>query len=293
MDAGLLVIRPGRPGATADCRDHTGLRPAGASAFGYRDGQLIADVTAYERWKHLNGGPRWRSGVKHDCAKVFELRRATGGFLNGFGQCVELEPDFVYPLLKSSDLGGEAPKAASRWLLVPQAAIGEDTASIERRAPKTWKYLLGYARLLDARGSSIYRNRPRFSVFGVGAYSFTAWKVAVSGLYKRLQFRAVGPRDGKPVVFDDTCYFLPCSDQAQAETIARLLSSDVAAAFFSAFVFWDAKRPITAELLQRLDLTALAKDLGVAPAVVQTPTHFPAPETPAAEQPSQGLLFPR
>jgi hypothetical protein len=30
--------------------------------------------------------------------------------------------------------------------------------------------------------------------------------------------------------------------------------------FFSASIFWDARRPITVELLRRLDLTALAKE---------------------------------
>lgn len=43
--------------------------------------------------------------------------------------------------------------------------------------------------------------------------------------------------------------------------IAKMLNSDVARQFFSAFVFWDAKRPVTVELLQRLNLLALAKEL--------------------------------
>ncbi len=38
-------------------------------------------------------------------------------------------------------------------------------------APKTWKYLLSHGEALDGRRSSIYQNRPRFSVFGIGRYS--------------------------------------------------------------------------------------------------------------------------
>jgi hypothetical protein len=100
-------------------------------------------------------------------------------------------------------------------------------------------------------------------VFGVGDYSFTSWKVAISGFYKKLDFRVVGPHQGKPVVLDDTCYFLACDSREEAQLLARLLNSDTAKEFFSALVFWDAKRPITVALLRRLDILALAQSLGV------------------------------
>jgi len=43
--------------------------------------------------------------------------------------------------------------------------------------------------------------------------------------------------------------------------VASLLNSEIAHEFYSAFVFWDAKRPITTEILRRLDLAALAREL--------------------------------
>jgi len=42
----------------------------------------------------------------------------------------------------------------------------------------------------------------------------------------------------------------------------ELITSKPAKEFFSAFIFWDAKRPITAHLLNMLDLAALARVLG-------------------------------
>ena len=63
-----------------------------------------------------------------------------------------------------------------------------------------WGYLLAHADLLDARSSSIYRKRPRFSVFGVGPYTFAPWKVGISGFYKTLDFRAIGPVDQANIV---------------------------------------------------------------------------------------------
>lgn len=70
-------------------------------------------------------------------------------------------------MLKSSDLAKPAP-TPSRYMLVAQRTVGEDTSGIAREAPYTWRYLQSYAHLLDRRASSIYRNRPRFSIFCVG-----------------------------------------------------------------------------------------------------------------------------
>ena len=110
--------------------------------------------------------------------------------------------------------------------------------------------------------SSIYRNRPEFSVFGVGDYSFASWKVAISGFYKNLRFTVVGPISGKAVVFDYTSYFLPWSSEEQADYLTILLNSRESQAFYSTFIFWDSKRPITAELLGRLGLRRLARESG-------------------------------
>lgn len=140
--------------------------------------------------------------------------------------------------------------------------VGDDTKIIRHLAPKTWKYLEEHSELLDGRASSIYRNRPRFSVFGVGEYSFSPWKVAISGFYSNLHFAAIGDGGGKPMVFDDTCYFVACHNEEEAKFVASLLNSPVTREFFSAFIFWDVKRPVTTDVLQRLNLLALAREIG-------------------------------
>jgi hypothetical protein len=147
-------------------------------------------------------------------------------------------------------------------MLVTQKAVGDETSVIRFVAPKTWAYLQRHGDFLDRRASSIYRNRPRFSAFGVGDYTFARWKVAISGFYKQLTFATIGPFAEKPVVLDDTSYFVSCQSDQEARYIADLLNSQPAREFFSAFVFWDAKRPITIDMLRRLDLSALAYELG-------------------------------
>jgi len=76
--------------------------------------------------------------------------------------------------------------------------------------------------------STIYRNRPRFSVFGVGAYSFAPYKVAVSGFYKKLHLVPLGRFARKPIILDDTSYFLACQSEAESAYLAGLLNSDIA-----------------------------------------------------------------
>ncbi|WP_434417911.1 SAM-dependent DNA methyltransferase [Nannocystis pusilla] len=267
VDACLFVCELEEASGQQVCAVFPSLRaPSPAGSFGYREGALVADTVLYDRWKCLIGEShyKWRSGVKHDCAAVMELACAEDGRLvDGTGESVAIEGRFLYPMLKSSDVAREGQPVPRRWMIVPQTFVGEDTAAIAKAAPRTWAYLSRHRARFDRRASSIYKGKPAFSVFGVGDYTFSPWKVAISGLYKKLEFKVIGPFAGKPVVLDDTCYFLPCATEAEARLLGRMLGSSAAQEFFSAFVFWDAKRPITTELLRRLDLARLAAVLGV------------------------------
>ncbi len=266
VDACLFVLRTAPARMQPTCQVFASLDAVQPKhEIGIRNGRLVADIATYARWQHLDGvSPRpWRSGVKHDCARVMELRLTHSRLHNGLGEWVDVEPDFVYPMLKSSQLGREPGATDRRFMLVPQRAIGEDTRAIQQRAPSTWRYLTAHAAELDRRASRIYRGQPRFAVFGVGVYTFAPWKVAISGFYKRLEFQVIGPQDGRPVVLDDTCYFLPCATEAEARLLACLLNAPPAQAFLNALIFWDAKRPITSEILGRLNLLALADELAL------------------------------
>ena len=266
VDACLLlcVLEPGA--GTRECKFYRGFDARTPdSVVAFRNGRLIANLRTFERYEHLYGRSplKWRSGIKHDCSQVMELSPdGMNTFRNGLGEFVDLESTFLFPMLKSSELMKPNP-LPSRYMLVTQQNIGQDTSQIGRDAPRTWSYLQGHASHLDRRSSSIYRNRPRFSVFGVGPYAFTSWKVAISGFYKSLQFRTIGPMFGKPVVFDDTCYFLPCDSENEARVLFKLINSQMARDFISSFVFWDAKRPITADVLGCLNLNVLSAALGV------------------------------
>jgi hypothetical protein len=278
VDAVLFVCRTRRADRSGDAWPiHASLSDASPeSTMAVVDGILVADSARYARTRHLAGraSPEWRSGVKHDCARIMELSRRDGEWHNGLGERVRIEERSIFPLLKSSDVANgrvSATDALRRALVMPQRRLGEDTTRLRTHAPKTWAYLAAHGDLLDARKSSIYARQPRFALFGLGDYSFAPWKVAVSGLYKRCAFALVGPARGQPVVLDDTCYFLPFDDEASATRALGALRSPAAADYFAGRVFWDAKRPLSKAILQSLDLEALTRSVNGAVASNRVP----------------------
>ncbi|HLA88384.1 MAG TPA: hypothetical protein VJL10_10195, partial [Anaerolineales bacterium] len=223
---------------------------------GHRNGLTIRDLDTFEKFSNLYGVSemKWRSGIKHDCSEVMELKEQDGLLVNGLGEKVDIEPVYVYPLLKGSDVANNRINTTNRFMIVTQKVVGEPTNTIKQLAPKTWKYLENHAELLDNRKSRIYSNNPRFSIFGVGPYTFSPYKIAICGLYKKLEFKLVGELRNKPAVFDDTVYFLSFDTEAEARKILYMLLSQNVLDFFSSMIFWDEKRPIKTNILNRLNL---------------------------------------
>lgn len=266
VDACLLMIETGVPGPLeADCYESLADEHP-ARRLGIAGQDLVADVVEYRKWRHLEGVShvQWRSGIKHDCSAVMEFRLGDDETLiNGDGQVVRMEAECIYPLLKCTDLHHQR-ITPTRRVLVTQKSVGEDTRMIRETAPLSWAYLQLHRSRFESRKSSIYRGKPPFSMFGVGDYSFAPWKVAVSGLHKASRFVVVPPFEGKPVMLDDTCYFLPFNAEGDARLVCEVLNSRPCQQFINALVFPDAKRTITVDVLQRISLRAAAEsaDLG-------------------------------
>lgn len=227
---------------------------------------LIPDSEQYSKVRYVEGRCPfvWRQGIKHDAASVVELKRsADRAYINKLGQIVTVEDDFLYPLLKSSDLAGDDFATTERWVIVPQKKLNENLFELAITAPRLWAYLNANKATFDERKSSIYKQSPVFSYFGIGDYSFAKYKVAVSGFYKKPRFRVLVPLEEKPVMVDDTCYFLPFDTLEDAAAVAMTLNSDPVLTFLEATAFSDSKRPITKRLLQRIDLPAAAAKRGL------------------------------
>lgn len=230
---------------------------------GHRNGLIVRDLDTFNRLNKYYGVSKikWRSGIKHDCSDVMEVIKAGNGYINGLGEFFEIESEYLYPLLKGSDVANKRTSTTNRYTLVTQRMVGESTNEIKNNAPKTWAYLEKHAEILDKRKSRIYKNNPRFSIFGVGKYTFAPFKIAICSLYKKLDFQLIHQIGDKPVVFDDTVYFLSFQTEYEALKIYSILTSTNAQEFYSSLIFWDEKRPIKCSILNCLDFQQFEKIL--------------------------------
>lgn len=236
--------------------------------FGWVLNKFVSDLDAYTHTQEIDGESPfvWRQGMKHDCTLVMELDKAggdpqNGHYINGLNEEIKLEDDLVYGLLKSSDLKNTVINQTRKFTIVTQKKVGQDTQYIKSDFPKTYQYLITHQSNFEARKSSIYLNKPSFSIFGIGDYSFKPFKVAISGLYKTFHFTLILPQSNKPVMLDDTCYLLGFDKIEFAVYTLILLNLETTKCFLQSITFSDAKRTFTKDVLMRIDILKLAKGI--------------------------------
>ena len=231
--------------------------------FGWLENKFVSNIDTYNNTKEIDGESPfvWRQGLKHDCSSIMELDKVNGHYVNGLNEEIKLESDLVYGILKSSDLKNTVINQTRKYTIVTQKKVGQDTKYIKLEFPKTYGYLINHLSDFDARKSSIYNNKPSFSIFGIGDYSFKPYKVAISGLYKTFHFTLVLPQNEKPVMLDDTCYLIGFDKIEFAVYSLILLNSKTTMQFLKSITFSDAKRTFTKDVLMRINLLELAKNM--------------------------------
>jgi hypothetical protein len=228
--------------------------------FGWIGDKFVSSIKDYQRVHDLDGICQfeWRQGIKHDCSTIMEMEKDNEYFVNTLNQKLLLEEDLIYGLIKSSDIKDDVITKSRKYTIITQKKVGQDTFYIGEKYPRTYEYLTANKSKFDARKSSIYKDKPFYSIFGIGDYSFKPYKVAISGLYKNYKFSLILPFEGKPLMLDDTCYFLGFDSLEQAAYCMIILNSEISIEFLQAISFNDAKRTFTKEILMRIDLLKLS-----------------------------------
>lgn len=229
----------------------------------YSDGQLYSNLG--RATDNFDGHCcfEWRQGVKHDCSKIMELTLRNGNLQNGQKKTIHIENDIVFPLVKSSMFKEPVIHSFSKYVIVTQKKVREETVHLEKEVPRTWAYLNDNIELFEHRKSSIYRDAPAFSMFGVGDYSYSKFKVGVSGFYKHPFFSVLYSDDEKPVMTDDTSYFICFDNYDMAYVAMLLLNSKKVQDFLTSIAFLDTKRPYTKKVLERLDFEKIVDHLSL------------------------------
>lgn len=154
-----------------------------------------------------------------------------------------LEPAFIYPALFGKDARAWVAKS-SGWLLFvqdPVARRGWSEEDLASRAPRTLEYLHRFESILRARAAyrrffirtrrdgSRVETGPYYSMFDVGEYSLSDWKVVWNRMGSRLTAAAVGPVDNRPVLAQETHGLIAVETRDEADYLAALLNSGPAA----------------------------------------------------------------
>lgn len=264
VEASLFKCRFGRSSHQYICKVSSLDKPnLIVSKFGWIDNKFVSDVALYQKSNIFDGVCHftWRQGVKHDCSKILELDMVDGKYTNGFNKKLTIEDDLIFGLVKSSDLQSPLVAKPRKYIILTQKKVGEDTAYLAERFPNTYQYLTENVQFFSDRKSNIYKGKPQFAIFGIGEYSFKPYKVAISGLYKKSFFSLILPFHNKPVMLDDTCYFLGFDDISESLIALSILGSSFTHNLLRAITFIDAKRPYTKDVLMRIDLIKIAEHL--------------------------------
>ena len=230
--------------------------------FGFKEGKFYSNLDLTFDFDG-NSQFEWRQGVKHDNSKIMELNIVDGQLYNGLQEKVDIENDLIFPLIKSSMIKKPIIIDSEKRVIVTQKFVKENTEYIKLNFPKTWKYLNKHVESFEKRKSSIYKNAPKFSMFGVGDYSYSRYKVGISGFYKKPLFSLLYTYDLKPIMMDDTGYFISFDDFDLAYVAMLCLNSFPVQSFLKNIAFLDEKRPYTKKVLQRLDFKKVIDVLSV------------------------------
>jgi hypothetical protein len=166
---------------------------------------------------------RIRHGVKDDAQDVFSISREEVG---------DLEPDLIYPYLKSRHVVKYG-LFGHELRLVPLRKANEDNErELKGRYPETYRYLESHREALENRSSSWLKKGPFYNVFGLGEYTWRDYKVVWCRLGFKPHFAVVSTVEDedvgeKPVVPGDHFMFVGTDSEAEAHFLCALLNSAV------------------------------------------------------------------
>jgi len=143
-----------------------------------------------------------------------------------------IEPDLLYPLLRSRDV--------QRWHAQPSALIllthkpgmrlkAVPEEEMQRAYPYTWAYLKRFENVLRERGGwevkqAMKAGRPFYSMSEIGDYTFVPWKVVWTRI-AQISAAVVNMQNGKPVIPQETITLVSCESEREAHYIVALVNS--------------------------------------------------------------------
>lgn len=152
-----------------------------------------------------------------------------------------VESNLVYPLLRGKDVQRWGAKPSAHILMVqdPNKRRGIEEDSLQKNFPNTYSYLKSFETVLRSRAafnryfirSSKKTTRietgPFYSMFNVGLYTFSPWKVVWREQAKRMTAAVIGMEDDKPIIPDHKLMLVATDSEEEAHYVCSLLNSSI------------------------------------------------------------------
>jgi SAM-dependent methyltransferase len=151
-----------------------------------------------------------------------------------------IEPDLLYPLLRGRDVKTWAAEPSASIIMAqdPIKRKGIDESEMKRKYPKTYLYLKRFESILRERAAftryftrkdkygRVYETGPFYSMFNVGDYTFSPYKVVWREQSSFLSASVVYINNKTPVIPDHKLMLVECSSLQEAFYICGMLNSD-------------------------------------------------------------------
>ena len=195
---------------------------AGASDYRAREGVNTGGANAVfwvEKLRTLPGGLTLCRNVTEGARR--KVRQHEG----------PIESEVLYPLARGRDVS-RWKAAASIYLLFAQDTAtrkGIDLESMQSRYPKAFSWLKLFESQLGQRKSQAVRHfgagHAFYTMFGVGEYTLSDWKVVWPELSNEMSAAVIGPYEGRPVLPDHTLVSVSTSTPREAHYLCAMLNS--------------------------------------------------------------------
>ena len=140
-----------------------------------------------------------------------------------------VEAGILFPLIRGGDLGKWCPRSETFIIMAqdPEARSGIPEGVMERRYANAHRYLSRFRQHLESRAA--YRRyfngrAPFWSMFNIGPYTMSDWKVIWQRMGSHMCAAVAGSR-GSPYVPQETLCFIPTRSQIEAHYICAVLNS--------------------------------------------------------------------
>jgi SAM-dependent methyltransferase len=151
-----------------------------------------------------------------------------------------IEADILYPLLRGRDVDRWNAKPSALLLMAqnPKTRTGIPLERMEVEFPKAYAYLKRFEKMLEARAAykRYFDDKDAFwTMFNIGEYTFTPWKVVWREQADSLTVAVVGQKANRVVVPDHKLMLVPLENEEEAHYLAAVLNSSPARMLVKAY----------------------------------------------------------